>query len=250
MCTVTFIPKKEGGFTLTQNRDVRPARFARLLVHEERGDAQIMYPKDSVAGGTWISASSNDRVFCVMNGAFQAHPMGGKYRMSRGLIALQFYDHDHSKLFFEQVNLEHIEPFTMIAFDQGLLYEFRWDGEKRYLLSKDPESEHIWASSTLYDAHWQGRRQFWFNQWLKEYPTRSSKEITAFHHLAGDGDSENDLVMNREDLVRTVSITMVERSKAKICLHLQSMVSDVTLSGRVELLASPDTSKTKTPEQD
>ena len=235
MCTVTFIPDESGGFTLTQNRDVRPSRYATELVQTDRSGELVLYPEDPIAGGTWISASSADRVFCVMNGALQSHEMGGKYRMSRGLIALQLFDYTSAYQFFQQIDLDQIEPFTMIAYDHGDLLEFRWDGQEKLLSQKDVDAKHIWASSTLYNAHWQGRRQFWFNQWTAEISTPTQEDILAFHLLSGDGDPENDLVMNRKDLVATVSVSMIKRQSNSIDFLLKSLASDIELRGQVNL---------------
>ncbi|MFD2433530.1 NRDE family protein [Mesonia maritima] len=75
MCTITFIPllKEEKGFVVTSNRDESANRKTLPpKVVEEKG-VKLLYPKDEVAGGTWIGASGKKRLICLMNGAFKPH---------------------------------------------------------------------------------------------------------------------------------------------------------------------------------
>src|SRR5690554_7226187 len=83
MCTVTFIPKTKGDFILTSNRDEAPGRktFAPEIYQEE--GVQLMYPKDAVAGGTWIGLSGKKRAVSLMNGGFVSHIRKPYYRKSR-----------------------------------------------------------------------------------------------------------------------------------------------------------------------
>ena len=226
MCTVTYVPT-ENGFFLTQNRDVEPDRFATEIVDKIVSDHRVIYPKDPVAGGTWMTMSDRDLVLCVMNGAFVTHAMGGQYRRSRGLVALDMHTFSSAEAFFTGIDLKHIEPFTMVAYENGSLFEFRWDGSNKFLQQMDITEPHIWASSTLYTAHWQRRRQFWFNQWLTEQGQITRENVLDFHLHAGDGNPLQDLVMNRSDLVCTVSVCSVERTKQAYDMHFMSLMSEV-----------------------
>ena len=54
MCTITFIPKSNNDFILTSNRDEAPGRETfPPEIYEEEG-VKLLYPKDALAGGTWI----------------------------------------------------------------------------------------------------------------------------------------------------------------------------------------------------
>ena len=66
---------------------------------------------------------------------------------------------------------------------------------------------HIWASCTLYDDEVIAKRQSWFAEWLKQHPNPTQDDILHFHVFTSDGDSHNDLVMNRDGKVFTVSVT-------------------------------------------
>ena len=51
------------------------------------------------------------------------------------------------------------------------------------------------------------KRESWFHQWVLSNPAPSLDELLHFHQFSGDGDSHNDLLMNRNGHVYTVSIT-------------------------------------------
>ena len=73
MCTVTFLPLGNTDFILTSNRDEQ--RLRETLppkIYEEDG-VEMLFPKDKVAGGTWIGTSSKKRLVCVLNGGFIKH---------------------------------------------------------------------------------------------------------------------------------------------------------------------------------
>ena len=58
MCTVTFLPLSNNDFILTSNRDEQRQRETlHPKIYEEDG-IEMLFPKDKVAGGTWIGASS------------------------------------------------------------------------------------------------------------------------------------------------------------------------------------------------
>jgi hypothetical protein len=78
---------------------------------------------------------------------------------------------------------------------------------------------YIWSSSTLYDESTREIRESWFTEWLKKYSTPEQHQVIDFHHFGGEGNKENDLLMNRNGQVFTVSITSValNRYKGSIC---------------------------------
>lgn len=207
MCTVTFIPIQADEFILTSNRDESPLRSPLEL----RAEAGLLFPQDPKAGGTWICASEQGRLICLLNGAFVKHRHEPPYRKSRGLVVLEAFDYEQPEDFFEHYPLEGIEPFTMVFYDKNRLWDFRWDGQQRHLKSLSPKAPHIWSSATLYDDKIRSWRESWFADWQAKHPQPQLEDILAFHRGAGIGDSENDLVMSRhEGKVCTVSITAVE----------------------------------------
>jgi hypothetical protein len=107
------------------------------------------------------------------------------------------------------IHLDGIEPFTMVLFEKACLYEFRWDGTERYCKQLPSHRAHIWSSATLYDGLVIKKREHWFASFLNRHPVPTQKDILNFHRFSGDGDTKNDLLMEREGVYSTVSITSI-----------------------------------------
>ncbi len=222
MCTVTWIPQPDGGFVLTSNRDEAPRRAAVELTIQVIGPCRCCFPRDPVAGGTWIAADDSGRVACLLNGAFDKHVRRPPYRRSRGLMVLDSFYFARATDFFAQYAFDGMEPFTMIMAEQVELWEVRWDEQQLHCRQLDPQGQYIWSSATLYDAYWRAQRQQWFARWLTRHPQPTPSEAWDFHLYGGEVDAWNGFVMNRKDVVRTVSITQVVTncSEALLMRHL------------------------------
>ncbi|MEO8149392.1 MAG: NRDE family protein [Bacteroidia bacterium] len=212
MCTVTFIPINKNSFVLTQNRDEHYSRPSALLpeIYEVNGK-KLLFPKDTTGGGTWI-ATSYERITCLLNGAFKPHIFMPPYRKSRGLIVLDSFGFDSMEDFSKQYDFENIEPFTMIVVDfndEQQLAEIRWDGRKIFFKELSSDNYHIWSSASLYDDEMHQLRVKWFDEWLKNKIKKLPEDILRFHHEAGDGDLRTNVLMNRGNIISTVSISSI-----------------------------------------
>lgn len=212
MCTVTYIPKGKDQFILTSNRDEQAARSPKNITLWDEGSKNLLFPRDTGAGGTWIAVSNDNRLVCVLNGAFEKHVRKPAYRLSRGIMALQFFDYHNAPDFYHNFDFYDIEPFTMVMYDRGHLYELRWDEVQPHIKQLDVNDFHIWSSATLYDATLQQKRRNWFAEWIDNQEDFTQESIFNWHHTAGDGDPWNDVVMNRNGMVQTVSITSVAKN--------------------------------------
>ncbi len=227
MCTVTYLPGNNGCFHLTSNRDEAPSRVAHQLVHRKLNDGtSLIFPQDTGAGGTWIAMSDQGRLLCLLNGAFERHQRQLPYRRSRGLMLLDAFEFEHSSQFFSAYNFKGIEPFTLIWVEGTALFDFRWDGVKTYLRTLDQQQAYIWSSPTLYDQVIQEKRAILFQQFLQDKPQPERTDILDFHQLGGTGDTSNDLVMNRNNVVRTVSITAISREADQFHLLYKNMLNE------------------------
>lgn len=235
MCTVTYISPAPGQFILTSNRDEAPSRGATRLVVEEGNGKKIIFPQDPAAGGTWIAAANNQRIVCLLNGAFEAHNRQTPYRLSRGIMVLESFTFPSATAFFKNYNFEGIEPFTFIVYDRGDLWELRWDGQEQYVKALDPQGTHIWSSATLYPADVRFRREQWFARWLENRAMVSVSTMLDFHRHAGDGDAWNDVVMNRADVVRTVSITSIEKNESHLNFRYLDLLTANEQKAQMEL---------------
>jgi len=219
MCTVTYIPGKDGIF-LTSNRDEKSWREPAIPPKEYPFESgSILFPKDANAGGTWIAAHENGNAIVFLNGAFESHISEPPYKKSRGIVLLDLINSNSPYKSFHSVNLNNIEPFTAIIFDKGYLFECRWDGSLKHSETLNQEEPHIWSSSTLYDRQVREKRKSWFDEWLKKMSQIALNDILQFHRFTGDGDLHNDLMMNRDGKVGTVSITSLQLAGQKISMH-------------------------------
>jgi hypothetical protein len=169
-----------------------------------------LYPKDAKTGGTWITLTQTGNAAVLLNGAFEKHIVMPAYRKSRGLVFLDIIHHSEPGLAFTGINLEGIEPFTLVLFLNGVLFEARWDGIRKYFIRLDANKPHIWSSATLYSYQVICKRKQWFDQWLTETDSPTASGIFNFHRFAGDGDTANSILMNRDDEMLTFSITGIE----------------------------------------
>ncbi len=209
MCTVTFIPAKDSYF-ITSNRDEKVIRKQAIPPETYFVDGRkIIYPKDADAGGSWIAMDENGNAAVLLNGAFKKHISQPAYRKSRGIIFLEIFNAALPVTCFEDIDLREIEPFTIIIL-KNELYECRWDGNKKYSRKLLRDKPYIWSSATLYDEAVVKKREHWFDIFLDKHSCPAQDDILKFHQFTGDGDKENDLQMNRNGLLFTVSITGIE----------------------------------------
>lgn len=228
MCTISLIPHPDSitGFVLTSNRDEALSRKTMPPQTEIYKNRRLHFPKDKEAGGTWIGISDHMRCVCLMNGAEEPHVRKPDYRKSRGLVVKDFLAGKKLKSLFNEYDLDNIEPFTMIIVDwyNGLGFnELIWNGESRKL-HRLPLKEHIWSSSPLYSQAMKDLRKKWFRQ-LKETRGFSPESLLDFHHNAGEGNKESDLIIDR-GFLKTQSITQVHNSKNGIRFWYKNLVNN------------------------
>lgn len=210
MCTVSFIPL-HNKMVIAHNRDEKSSRTkaAAPAAYTVNGHT-LLFPRDSAAGGTWIACNKNGGAAVLLNGAFERHAHLPPYKKSRGLAFLDIVAASDLYLSFNEVDLAGIEPFTIIIWSNSHLHECRWDGAQKHISKQDAALPHIWSSVTLYDEGAMTKRKSWFYNWLKKHRAPSTDDIIQFHLTAGDGDANNDLCMNRDGKVLTISVTAIE----------------------------------------
>lgn len=219
MCTVTFLPKENDCFIITSNRDETPKRKTIPPKIYTIDGVKLVFPKDELAGGTWIGTSEKNRLICLLNGGFTKHKRANSYKMSRGILVKNLLTSDDAIAQINDFSFEGIEPFTIILIDwnNGLqLHELVWTGVERHF-TELAQKPHIWSSSTLYTNEIKNLRKQWFVDWLKENKEFYSQEIIKFHQDKTKGNTEISLKMKR-DAVETVSTTCIEKSSENIII--------------------------------
>lgn len=225
MCTVTLIPKKDNNFILTSNRDEAIDRKTITPDFYNEDGVRMLYPKDVVAGGTWIGVGEFNSLICLLNGGFQKHESVTGYRKSRGVVVKDLLKFPFLQEGLESYDYTNIEPFTIVGvqWQSDLkLYELVWDGLKAHIKKLNRSHKYIWSSSTLYTPEMKSIRQIWFDT-FKKNNVLTSESLYQFHKTAGIGDKNIDLVMNRE-YVATTSITQVEKKRKDVTMEFTEVV--------------------------
>ncbi|MEO8934320.1 MAG: NRDE family protein [Xanthomarina sp.] len=219
MCTVTLVPLGKSNFILTSNRDESPKREALDPAFYIEDGVKLLYPKDKVAGGTWVGVSDKNRLVCLLNGGFSAHKREAFYRLSRGVVVKDLLCSNHILETIREYNLIGVEPFTVILVDWNdalSFYELVWDGETKHLKNLDIEP-HIWSSSSLYTENMKQVRSHWFQEFKMEKELNPNT-LLEFHKTAGNTNRDFGVIIDR-GFVKTTSITQVE--KLDKCLHMR-----------------------------
>ena len=216
MCTVSFVSTRDS-VIITSNRDehIQRKNAAAPAFHELQ-HKKIIFPKDAKAGGTWFAAADNGTVAVLLNGAFVKHIASPPYRRSRGLIVLDIIENSDPFLFFTgKLDLEKIEPFTLVLYQSGILHELRWDGQHKFERSLNTAGNYIWSSATLYTDDVIGRRKNLFERFIDTGENITAPQVHRFH-TSNDGDNENGFVINRQTGMKTFSITQAVVKPATI----------------------------------
>ena len=230
MCTVTYIPAKDGVY-ITSNRDEqqgRPPAAEPAIIAGRTG--RLLFPKDTQAGGSWIVVHEKGTVGVLLNGAGERHIPHPPYRKSRGLILLDLADSLDSLFEFKTLNLNGIEPFTLILLENGCLHECQWDGVEKVHRPIDAALPHIWSSVTLYDPAIRQQRREWLDEWLQDNPVPGQEQVLGFHRFTGGGDPRYDVLMNREEGLLTVSITSVQIMDGEARMQYLDVLSGASLT--------------------
>ncbi|AUC21122.1 MULTISPECIES: NRDE family protein [Polaribacter] len=217
MCTVSYLPLGNNDFILTSNRDETPLRNTIPPQNYIENGVQLTYPKDELAGGTWIGLSDKSRLVCLLNGGFKIHTRKSSYKISRGIIVKNILSADDGVAYVNNYDFTEIEPFTLVLVDwknQLETYELVWDGNTKHF-NKLLQEPKIWSSSTLYTEEMKEMRQVWFSNWLLENDEFHQEKIVEFHQNENLGTLGTSPKMKRE-FVETVSVTSVKKEKSNV----------------------------------
>ena len=218
MCTVSFV-HSNGKIIITSNRDEKVMRPNAIepknyLINKKK----IIFPKDQKAGGTWYAVDEHSNVLVLLNGADEKHIVSENYKKSRGLIVLDLIGSQSPFEAWQIIDLNNIEPFTLVLFENPNLYQLRWNGDTKTELQLDSNQNYIWSSSTLYPKEIRAKRTNWFAAFLDTKPEVNASELFNFHRYTEEKNNEHGLVINRNDFLKTLSITQTVIEKNKVVL--------------------------------
>ncbi len=227
MCTLTFIPLDEH-WIITSNRDEFHERADVLFpVLKEIKNKKVWFPREPLAGGTWIATTETGDVRVLLNGALEKHDHRPPYRKSRGLVLLDSYESSDLVVFSEEYDLEGIEPFTMIQFwkERNKIIEFIWDGQYKYLNLKDSRHAYIWSSVTLYPPEVIEAKTNLFSHWL-DNNVPLPENLLEFHQFEGKGKSKPAIRARFSDELSTVSISQAVVSNDSVFFLFKNLLKE------------------------
>lgn len=227
MCTVTISPlKNDKSFVFTSNRDEAPGRETLPPAEYLDEGVKMVFPKDVLAGGTWLGVSERKRVICLLNGAFEKHLRKPPYAKSRGVVVKDLLAAGVFNEAAEACDLSEVEPFTIVAADwqQELFFtELVWDGSRKHFRQL-PLKPHIWSSSPLYSSEMKKLREGWFET-LQTQHELTPEALLNFHFSAGKGDRDKGVIMDR-GYVKTRSVSQVIFSEGKIHFFYKDLATE------------------------
>ena len=226
MCTVSFV-NANGKIIITSNRDekiIRPNAIEPKTY--QLNNKNVIFPKDNKAGGTWYAIDEHSNVLVLLNGAEEKHILKESYRKSRGLIVLDLIGSESPLEAWKTIDLNNIEPFTLVLFENQNLYQLRWNESEKSILELDTNQSHIWSSSTLYSKEIRGKRANWFSTFLDTQPEVNEEELFNFHRYTEEDNSEHGLVINRNDVLKTLSITQTVLEQNKITIQYSDLIAE------------------------
>jgi len=239
MCTVVFLPRNKG-YILASVRDESPLRPTIPPTLIKTAVTTVLCPTDDRSGGTWFGTNGFGHTIVLLNGAFINHlPNTRTFRLSRGIVVKELLALKHPIDQLEKMNLDEIEPFTLIVKQQETLLEFRWNGRSKHVKYCDPESAHIWSSSTLYAREIQEKRSRLFWEWLQRSPDFDLSTLTDF--LQSYTDPINGFFMKRSENLSSISFSFLEATDQSAIFIYRDLVSNSVSTTSINYATSHET---------
>jgi hypothetical protein len=208
MCTVVFVPG-DTEHSFASLRDESPLRPKALPPRKfTSNNVEYISTNDPLAGGTWIGVNEFGNVIILLNGAFEKHQRKSTYIKSRGLIVSELLASEMPVIDWNLMNLNGVEPFTLVVWSEDNLFELVWDGKEKFRKRLNNDIPHIWSSSTLYTNESKKNRDELFKNWIAMKPPINKLSLLNF--LNSYSENDNGFIMNRNEKVKTLSYSFIE----------------------------------------
>jgi len=235
MCTVTFV-RSGNQKIITSNRDEQVVRQAIEPRIYTIGNKRIAFPKDPKAGGTWYASDEVGNVLVLLNGAAETHKRTPPYQKSRGIIFLEIFSADVPITAWREISLDNIEPFTLLLFQEDGIFQMRWNGQDKDLITCDNTEHHIWSSATLYAKEIRETRKKWFTEFMKDKISITPEEMFDFHRHTQPDNKQDGLIIDREGFLKTISITQTILGDGQLAMKHFDLVDQITSEVAYEIL--------------
>ena len=235
MCTVSFVPTNtECIFTF--NRDEHIGRTTPIFDAQKNvGFKNIYYAKDVKAGGTWFVVDDEGSIAMLFNGEFIKHDKANSYTKSRGIILLELFACIDCLIAFEQYNFLGVEPFSIILFQKNILYRLVWNGISKSIIILPTNQHHIFSSATLYGHTVAQNRKQWLLNYLAKNKNIDKDVLINLHKNTNIDDKENGLIINRNNITCTLSISQAVITKQQILVRHFNLISDDVIENKIQL---------------
>jgi uncharacterized protein with NRDE domain len=203
------------------NRDERRNRHEAGLKNVINNGIKCCYPVDGLAGGTWIGASENGIVICLLN-RYQV-PILEEAKSRGGIIpaALAQSSFDNINDFIARSDYKDHNGFDCIVASQTAAIHFSWD---RKTLSKkilDLRKPQLFTSSSERLTEVSRYRQQLFDQWVSQRSINdktNDDNANCFHFQQAHKQAASAVMMSREH-THTKSFVTVELETKKTTLQ-------------------------------
>lgn len=208
MCTVAFI-SYHNKLYFASLRDENPCRErASVPIYRQSNGIRYLAPVDPLGGGTWVGINEIGNIVILLNGGFDNHLKNGVYAKSRGVIVVDMLGSYQPISKWDMMDLQNIEPFTLIVWAEENLFRLVWDGQQKHKIHLSQDTAHIWSSATLYNASARNQREKLFKEWVEEKNPVLKSSLIGFFQTHDD--PENGFFINREEKFKTLSYTFIE----------------------------------------
>ena len=221
MCTISFVNHNNLKI-LTFNRDEDSSKPASSPFQSITfKDKHLIAPIEPLKKGTWFVVSPSGEFAVLFNGAEKSHISKPPYLKSRGIILLELFSENSMQQSWEKIELNRIEPFSIIHFNNDELLKFQWNGKKKNVEQLNIEQNHIWSSSTLYAPTIQKNRELFFQNYMETTTQILANDIFNLHQSDFLAHQPLGAIYEQKPNIHTKSISQLVLNSSEIKLkHL------------------------------
>ena len=206
MCSLSYFAKSNK-IIITSNRDEHIDRASAISPQHLIFNGISCYcPIDPASNGTWFSVREDGLVLVLLNGADTAHKPNPPYRISRGLILVELLGKKNPEIYWEDINLDGIEPFTIVLYKNSKLIQCIWNGNLKSSYELNATSPKLWCSSTLYSDIQYSSRLESFHTLINNKGKEINDDDILQLHKNPDSSSKPGFLLNRNDTMLTKNI--------------------------------------------
>ncbi len=221
MCTVTWLPSRDG-FELRVNRDEKRTRSVAFPPSIfERGGVRVISPRDVDGGGTWISVNDSGVALALLNGQSGAGARQGT--RSRGLLVDELSGStsvSEARMTLGRASLDQFSPFTLLVIEPGVTACIaRWNGSTLTVDGAAPLSGMLTSSSVEWVEVSESRSGV-YAELVRTLRGPSAEMLERFHRGHDPSRGFRSVCMHRDD-AETVSFTRVAVCRDAALMHYE-----------------------------